>query len=91
MKKFYGEKHWYETLYHWTLDGDDIEWLKEDDKEKKYIKIGDSEFYLLAPPYHDSDKNSTINFDIFFTGGFDDTNLFIIDTEDFNWCKKRRI
>lgn len=89
MKKFFGEKRWYETLYHWTLDEGDIEWKKECG-ETTYLQSGDTEFFLLSPPFHDSDKNSSLQFES-WENGWDDTNWFITDTEEFNWYKKRRI
>ena len=92
MKKYYGEKHWYETLYYWTMDEEDIEWRKENDEIPKgrFLKAGDAEFFMLLPPFHDHDKNSNIIFDA-WQSGFDDTNLFITDTEEFNWYKRKRI
>jgi hypothetical protein len=90
MKKFFGDKNWYETLYRWTMDEEDIEWRKEQG-EKINLRGGDTEFFLLAPPFHDSDINSAIMFEPWHSGGWDDTNLFIVDTEEFNWYKKRRI
>jgi hypothetical protein len=44
----------------------------------------------MSPPFHDSDKNSAIMFEL-WQSGWDDTNWFIVDTEEFNWYKKRRI
>lgn len=89
MKKFFGEKKWYETLYHWTLDQEEIEWLKEQG-EKVSLRAGDTEFFLLSPPFNESDKNSSCMFEP-WQSGWDDTNWFIVDTEVFNWYKYRRI
>jgi hypothetical protein len=89
MKKYFGDKNWYETLYRWTLDEGDIEWKKECG-EHTTLKEGDTEFFLMSPPFHDSDKNSAIMFEL-WQSGWDDTNWFIVDTEEFNWYKKRRI
>jgi hypothetical protein len=92
MKKYYGEKNWYETPYFWVMDEDDIEWRKMNGEipNGKMLKPGDTEFFLLSPPFHDSDKNSNIFFDA-WNYGFEDTNIFITDTEEYNWYKKRRI
>lgn len=89
MKKYFGDKNWYETIYRWTLDNEDIEWKKECG-EHTPLKEGDTEFFLLAPPFHDSDRNSAYMFEP-WQSGWDDTNWFIVDTEEFNWYKKRRI
>lgn len=91
MKKYYGERHWSETLYFWTMDEEDVQWIKETNNvpTDKIIKAGDSEFFLINPPFHDSDKNSNVFFDA-WNYGFDDTNIFITDTEEFNWYKRKR-
>ena len=92
MKKYYGQKYWYETLYFWTMDEDDIEWRKVNDEipKGKFLKAGDSEFYLLLPPFNEHDKNSVIAFSP-WENGWDDTNLFIEDTEEYNRFKRNRI
>lgn len=90
QKKYYGGKNWFETLYFYSLDEEDIEWRKENHENIGNLKPGDSEFYVLSPPFGDSDKNSVNNFDTFFFG-WDDTNYFITDTEVYNWYKRHRI
>ena len=92
MKKYYGQKYWHETLYFWTIDEDDIEWRKVNDEipKDRCLKAGDSEFYLLLPPFGDNDKNSVGWFSV-WESGWDDTNLFIEDTEEFNRFKRNRI
>lgn len=94
QKKYFGPKLWPDTLYFCKLDEYDIEYRKEyPDEElfpKNVLKPGDTEFYLPVPPFGDTDKNSIRKFDPFFNG-FEDTNLFITDTERFQWYKGHRI
>ena len=89
-KKYYGGKDWSETLYFYSLDEGDIEWKKENNEDIGYIKPGDTEFYLLSPPFGNNDFNSCISFDAILHG-WEDMNLFITDTEVFNWYKNHRI
>jgi hypothetical protein len=79
-KKYYGGKDWSETLYFYRVDEYDINW--------EINKNGDTEFYLLSPNFRFNDSNSFYDSNLY---GFDDTNLFITDTEVFNWYKNNRI
>lgn len=90
MKKYEGRQTWYETLNFFTLDEDDIEWAREEGEFYQDKRPGDTVFYLPSIPFNEYDKNAVNNFDIFFSG-FEDTNLFITDTEIFNWLKAHRI
>lgn len=90
MKKYEGRKNWYETLYHFSVDEDDFEYAKESGEDYGNLKPGDTMFYLYSPPFHEYDKNSLSEFNIVFSG-FEDTNLFITDTEYFNWLYRHRI
>lgn len=89
-KKYYGGKDWSETLHFYSLDEGDIEWKKENNEDIGNIKSGDTEFYLISPPFGDNDFNSRILFDAILYG-WEDMNFFITDTEVFNWYKKHRI
>ena len=89
-KKYYGEKDWSETLYFYSLDEDDIEWKKVNNEDIGNIKPGDTEFYLMSPPFGDEDRDGVENFDAILHG-WEDMNLFITDTEIFNWYKNHRI
>lgn len=90
MKKYDGTITWYETLYFYRLDEDDIEWRKECDESGQDMKPGDTEFYVPSPPFGEHDKNAAYLYDIFMSG-FEDKNWFINDTEEFNWIKLHRI
>lgn len=93
MKKYFGVKTWPETLYHFQVDEDEIEWRKtfpEFNQNCRDTRAGDTEFYLPEPPFGEYDKNSITEIGVLMNM-FEDTNDFIKDTEKMNWCKKHRI
>lgn len=91
MKKYFGNtKKWTETLYHYAIDEYDLEWFQEEGRETKNLRPGDSIYYLLDPPFTDGSKSS-IYYTVYLANDFEDTNIFITDTEIFNSFKKNRI
>ena len=91
MKKYFGPKQWSETLYYWIMDEEDIEWIKENAEHDIVNKqAGDAEFFQILPPFGVDDKNSYTTFEGWMNT-FEDTNLFLIETEEYNFYKKNRI
>lgn len=95
MKKYYGKKDWPETLYKERVDEDEIEFRKEFPdfaRTNRATLPGDTEFYVLNPPFGEYDKNSKeMNFNAHLGNDFEDTNVFIEDTEVFQWFYRNRI
>ena len=93
MKKYFGTKTWFETLYHFQVDEDEVEWRKnfpEFNQNCRDTLAGDTEFYLPEKPFGQFDKNSISNLSTVYHD-FEDTNEFITDTEKFYWIKRYRI